>query len=247
MVERVTAPAAPQIPPCDPSGATLDAVRQTRETLAATFLRGEGLEIGALHLPLRLPPAVSVKYVDRMTVPDLRAHYPELGELPLVETDIVDNGETLATIADASQDFVVANHFLEHCQNPIRTIQTVFRVLRVGGVLFMAVPDKRWTFDIDRPCTTLDHLLRDYRDGPEWSKRSHFEEWSRLVTKRTDEKLIADEVHHLINIDYSIHFHVWGPAELLEFVLALHGFVKFELEMFLRNGLETVLILRRTA
>src|SRR5262249_34163817 len=120
-----------------------------------------------------------------------------------------------------------------------------FRVLRLGGVLYMAVPDKRYSFDVDRPCTPLEHLLRDHREGPEWSKRGHFEEWTRLVNKRTDEKVVADETQHLINIDHSIHFHVWGAAELLEFIAALRPFVTFELEMFLRNGPETLFVLRR--
>ena len=31
----------------------------------------------------------------------------------------MDDGERLATIADATQDFVIANHFLEHCQDPL--------------------------------------------------------------------------------------------------------------------------------
>ena len=62
--------------------------------------------------------------------------------------DVIDNGETLQTLPDARQDFVVANHFLEHCQDPIGTIVNHFRVLKPGGVLFMAVPDKRWSFDI---------------------------------------------------------------------------------------------------
>src|SRR5690349_5671213 len=89
----------------------------TRRAVAAAFLRGEGIEIGALHHPLIVPRNVKVKYVDRMKVADLRRHYPELVNQPLVETEIVDDGETLGTLADQTQDFVIANHFLEHCQN----------------------------------------------------------------------------------------------------------------------------------
>jgi predicted SAM-dependent methyltransferase len=245
MVNNVTAPGAPAMAACDPSGTTLEGIAHTREVVAATFLRGSGLEIGALHLPLKAPPVATVKYVDRMATADLRTHYPELAELPLVEVDVVDNGETLSTVPDASQDFVIANHFLEHCQNPFLTLQNHFRVLRVGGVLFMAVPDKRWTFDHARPCTTVEHLLHDYRNGPEWSKRSHFEEWSRLVNNRTDDAVVEQEMAHLIGIDYSIHFHVWASVELLEFIAALRQFLTFEMEMFLRNGPETLFILRR--
>jgi predicted SAM-dependent methyltransferase len=229
------------------SGTSLPAMLRTREAIAAVFLRGDGIEIGALHQPLHVPSSARVRYVDRMTTPELRLQYPELAAEPLVETDIIDDGERLTTIEDRTQDFLIANHFLEHCQNPILAVQNLFRVLRAGAVLYLAVPDKRFTFDVDRPCTTVEHLTRDFVEGPEWSRRQHFAEWVRLVNKRTDEEQVAEEVRHLIDIDYSIHFHVWAAAELIELVATLQRFVPFELELFLRNGLETVLILRKPA
>ena len=211
------------------------------------FLRGDGIEIGALHQPLQVASTVRVKYVDRMRVPELRRQYKELETAPLVEIDIVDNGEALSTLGDATQDFVIANHFIEHCQNPFRTFQNFFRVLKPAGVIYLAVPDKRFSFDANRPCTTIEHLMRDFSEGPEWSKRQHFEEWSRLVNKRSDDREVEQEVAHLLDIDYSIHFHVWGAAELLEVVVALQRLVRFELELFLRNGPESILILRKAA
>jgi len=224
-----------------------ESIHETRRRIASAFLKGDGLEIGALHQPLEIPAIARVKYVDRMTVPELRRHYAELADKPLVETDIIDNGERLATIGEATQDFVIANHFIEHCQNPFATFQNLFRVLKPAGILYMAVPDKRFTFDVDRPCTTIEHLLRDYTEGPEWSKRQHFEEWSRLVNKRSTAAEVDEEVRHLLSIDYSIHFHVWTEVELLELVGALRDLVRFELELFLRNGFESILILRKAA
>ncbi len=232
---------APILPPCSSSRT----IHGTREAIAAAFLHGEGIEIGALHQPLVVPSSVRVKYVDRMTAPDLRRQYVELAAQPLVETDIVDNGELLSTIGDGTQDFVIANHFIEHCQNPLLTVQNLLRVLKPGGVVYMAVPDKRFSFDVDRPCTTIEHLMRDFSEGPAWSKRQHFEEWSRLVNKRTEERLVEEEVAHLIDMDYSIHFHVWAATEFLEFILTLQRLFQFETELFLRNGPESIVILRR--
>ena len=232
--------------PFEPGGSSTRSIHQTRRAIANAFLRGDGIEIGALHQPLQLPSTARVKYVDRMSVPELRRQYKELEAAPLVETDIIDNGELLATIGDGTQDFVIANHFIEHCQNPLLTLQNLCRVLKPGGVAYLAVPDKRFSFDAGRPCTTIEHLMRDFSEGPEWSKRQHFEEWSRLVNKRTDEREIEQEVAHLLDIDYSIHFHVWGAAELLEVVVVLQRLVRFELELFLRNGPESIVILRKT-
>jgi SAM-dependent methyltransferase len=153
----------------------------TRKKLASKYLSGDGIEIGALHSPLKIPAKAKVRYVDRMSVADLRKQYPELARCKLVEVDIIDNGEKLSTIEDCSFDFVIANHMIEHCQEPIGTMQQFLRVLKPGGVLYMAVPDKRYTFDFDRSVTSIDHLVRDYRDGSGWSKMQHFEEWCRLV------------------------------------------------------------------
>ena len=152
-----------------------------RAELAAEFLRGAGVEIGALHQPMPVPGGAGVTYVDRMTVEDLRAHYPELAELPLTRVDVVDDGERLETFEDESVDFMVANHFLEHCEDPIGTIETHLRKLRPGGVLFYAVPDKRYTFDFRRPRTTLAHVIADYENGPDASRRDHYLEWERMV------------------------------------------------------------------
>jgi SAM-dependent methyltransferase len=147
------------------------------------YLRGEGIKIGALHNPLLLPQSAKIKYVDRMSLPDLRKQYPELGSKELVDVDILDDGELLATIKDSTQDFVIANQFLEHCQNPIGAIRNMLRVLKEGGVLYLSIPDKRYSFDADRPVTSIEHLLKDYQEGPEWSKKQHFEEWIRYIDK----------------------------------------------------------------
>jgi predicted SAM-dependent methyltransferase len=226
-------------------GGPVESVHVARRAVANRFLRGEGIEIGALHQPLEIPRAARVKYVDRMSVPELRRQYKELEQARLVDTDIIDNGEVLATIGDTTQDFVIANHFLEHCQNPFLTFQNLFRVLKSGGILYLAVPDKRFTFDRDRPCTTIDHLMRDFSEGPDWSRRQHFEEWSRLVNKRTDERLVEQEVADLLGMNYSIHFHVWGAAELVELIATSQRRFHFETELFLRNGMESIVILRK--
>ena len=81
--------------PIDPAPVFLDA----RSEFAARFLAGEGLEIGALHQPLATPPQAQVRYVDRLSVDDLRSEYPELADWDLTEVDVIDNGELLETVA----------------------------------------------------------------------------------------------------------------------------------------------------
>ena len=225
------------------------AVGDTRHELAAEFLRGSGIEIGALHLPMVLPAGVSVRYVDRMTVPELRVHYPELDGQELAPVDVVDDGELLSTIEPESVDFIVANHFLEHCEDPIGTIETHLGKLRPGGVLFYAVPDKRYTFDFRRPRTPLSHVIADHKDGGHASRREHYLEWVRAGlagfvgphedgVQRRAEQLEAER--------YSIHFHVWTQTDLLELMLHCQERLgSFEIEAVRRAGLENIVVLRK--
>lgn len=217
-----------------------------RKQIASRYLTGNGIEIGPLHSPLEIPVGVTVHYLDRMPVEQLRKQYPELSEYNLVEPDIIDNGETLASIADASLDFVIANHMIEHCQNPIFSLENWLRVLKKSGILYLAIPDKRYTFDCDRPVTTLDHLVQDYTEEPEWSKKSHFEEWSRLVSK-VSENEVGIKTKELIDKDYSIHFHVWTQFEFLELLLYCNKklFFPLEIELIQKNGMELIVICKK--
>ncbi len=221
-------------------------IRDCRRELAKRYLHGSGLEIGALHNPLPLPPAATVRYVDRMDCAGLRSHYPELAAEPLVEVDIVDDGETLPSQPDSSADFVIANHFIEHTQDPLGTIANHLRVLRPGGIHYLAVPHRRRTFDADRPPTSLEHIVRDHREAPAWSRLIHQEEWARLVDK-TPAAEVAARVQELEQSNYSIHFHVWAPREFR----ALLGYARnelqlpFAIETLRPNGWEFIAILRR--
>jgi SAM-dependent methyltransferase len=212
--------------------------------LARNYLAGNGLEVGALHNPLPVPKGCRVRYVDRLPVDELRRQYPNLAGLPLVPVDVVDDGERLATVPDGSQDFVIANHFLEHCQDPIGALRTFSRVLRPGGVLYMAVPDKRYTFDKGRPVTPLGHLERDHREGPEWSRAGHYDEYARLAHGCSPEDapgVAAD----MMARGYSIHFHVWTQKELLELLLSLKDDLGFDFEVVCKNAAEVIVVLRK--
>ena len=220
-----------------------------RRKLAAAYLSGRGIEIGALDQPLPVPRRARVTYVDRMTVPDLRRQYPELASLALTRVDVVDDGESLASFPDDSQDFVIANHFIEHCTNPIAAIESHFRVLKVGGCLFMATPDKRSTFDQCREVTPLSHLWHDYEGRPDWTKEQHFREFVRGMNafhkKGLNEAQVGKEAEDLLAQGYSIHYHVWTAASWLEFVSSLRRLLDFEVEVFLHNGLETDTVFRK--
>jgi predicted SAM-dependent methyltransferase len=186
--------------------------KATRDDLAFRYIRGKGIEIGALYLPQRLPSDAHVTYVDVADAETLLQTTPNVWWVNRV--DVVDNGETLEKFDDESQDFVIAQHMLEHVEDPIATLETFMRVLRPGGVAFITLPDGRFSFDKARERTTVEHLLRDHEEGPEVSRRQHYEEWSKYVDAgKTADEYAAEDAHH--------HFHVWELQTFLAFLVAL--------------------------
>jgi SAM-dependent methyltransferase len=203
------------------TGAPVDVGLKPYRRRLQSYLKGTGIEIGALHNPMPVnPDRASVRYVDRVPLEEQRRHYPELAGYPLVQPDIVAEADQLPMVKDESQDFVIANHLLEHLPDPIGALKEWYRILRPAGILFLALPDKRLTFDKDRPRTTLAHLVADHQDRGRASRAGHCEEYSRLVHKKTGDDLAWD-VADLLARNYSIHFHVWIPEDIAEVLVYL--------------------------
>jgi hypothetical protein len=120
-------------------------------------------------------------------------------------------------------------------------------VLRQAGILYMAVPDCRRTFDAGRKPTSLDHVVDDHVHGTARSRKAHQEEWASLV-ERVPASGVPGRVRELEEQDYSIHFHVWTPTEfgnLLEYARQQQH-LPFTIEALRGNGQEFIAILRRT-
>ena len=222
--------------------------RAVRRRLAARYLRGSGLEIGALHEPLEVPASASVRYVDRLSTDEQRGHYPELAAEALVPVDVVDDGERLATIPDASVDFVIANHFLEHCEDPIAALGNFLRVVREGGIVYLAVPDKRFTFDAGREVTTIGHLREDHDRGGGPSRRAHYLDWARHVLGRTG-LAAEEEANRLREGRYSIHFHVWTRRSFLDLLRWCRDDrrMPFRIARTAANRVEVIAVLEKTS
>lgn len=214
-----------------------------RETVASIYLRGDGIEVGALHNPILVPRTARVRYVDRLSNEDLKKNYGLESE-NLVSIDIVDDGQTLSTIAAGSLDFVIANHFIEHCENPILAIQNFLRVLKHNGILYLAIPDKRFTFDKDRSITPLSHVLKDFEVGPATSKHEHVYEWLTNFEKCTPNE--ADKkASEAMDQYWDIHYHVWTQGELLEMFSKLRERLHFDVELFLKMENECIFVLQK--
>lgn len=218
-----------------------------RKMIADIFIKGSGIEIGALQNPLPVNNDVSVTYVDKYSIEHSRELYPELDSFILKDVDIFDDGETLELIPDDSQDFIIANHFIEHCKDFISTIKTHLKKLKTGGVLYYAVPDKRYTFDKDRNLTTWLHISDDYKNIIAERQIIHIKEWIEIVEHITDKDLFLQRADEIIDTNYSIHYHVWTMHSFLNHLIKLDEYSgpEFEIELAVNNTHEFIIILRK--
>ena len=207
----------------------VDRMRPRKRGRLARWLNGEGIEVGALHRPLRVPAGAKVRYVDRMPVEELRRHYPELAEYSLVPVDIIGSAEDLSFFPDNSVDFVIANHLLEHLEYPIRGLLEFFRVLRPSGIIFLGLPDQRMGIDQRRPLTSVDHLIDEHYNGAEANRRQHYYDWVVLSEQWCGN--VEERVDQLMAMDYSIHFHVWRPDTFLDLLTVTRRTVGLDFEV----------------
>jgi SAM-dependent methyltransferase len=85
----------------------------------------------------------------------------------------------LSKIKDSSYDFLLSCHSLEHVANVIKTLKEWNRILKPGASLIVVLPDKRYTFDHNRPYTSFEHLLKDFENNVDEHDETCFEHGSR--------------------------------------------------------------------
>lgn len=240
---------------------------ETRRQLALRYLKpaGSGLEIGALHAPLPLPPEARALYVDKHTADNLRILRADAAATLLVPNLLTD-GLKLHCIAAGSQDFVIANHLLEHAQDALGTLRNWLNVLSPGGILFVAVPIGARCFDRGRQITSSAHFLEDYElsltgDTATMRQRNlaHIEEHLAIsapaIAALQGQSWVApgDEerrrliTHYLDRDPEQIHQHVFSRSslgELLQLLTQVSG-IACHIERIAASRVEVVGIVRR--
>lgn len=176
------------------------------------YLRGHGIEIGALWKRFPVPREATLWYLDHLDPAGIDEHYPELRGR-ILRTDLLAEASRLP-VAPRSLDFLIASHVLEHMPYPLEALRSWYEALAPRGVLLLKVPDKRFTFDAKRERTPLDHLLHEPPDH-----RAHYADWVANVGNQSPESPgFEDAVDDLIRRNYSIHFHVWIDDDIREIV-----------------------------
>lgn len=130
----------------------------------------------------------------------------------------------LKEVKNASYDFVLSCHSLEHVANPIKALKDWSSVMKNKAKLVLVLPDKKFTFDHQRPITKLSHLIQDYENKITEEDTTHFEEVIALHDFRFDkfvktkEELIKRTQNNKEN--RAVHHHVFNlqlVKELLEY------------------------------
>ncbi len=150
------------------------------------LLRGVGLEIGAFNAPAKLPESVRVEYCDVIGRRRATALFPEVPASSLTDVDHVFDvdEEGLSRFESSSRDFIIANFVIDHLANPLRFIEEAFRVVKRGGHVVLAVPDKRFTSDRARLSSSFVDVENAYTHGLTRGRDDHY--FQALVGTRPD-------------------------------------------------------------
>jgi SAM-dependent methyltransferase len=182
-------------------------------------LSGNGLEIGALHEPVRLSSRCRVEYFDAVTEGEAGLLFPEIPSGAFVHVHHVgdlDRGG-LAAFPDSGFDFVIINHVLEHLANPLLAVREVFRILHPGGIAVISIPDMRYTFDARRALTPWDHLWSDYVNGVVESSDEHYLDFLRSAAPHVFEESAQNLAIHVERVRRRReHAHVWTSQSFRE-------------------------------
>ena len=148
-------------------------------------------------------------------------------------TQFVLEGVDLSTFPDASYDFILSCHMLEHTANPLRALKEWKRVLRGDGRLLLVLPHKDGSFDHRRSVTSLEHLLEDFRDNVGEDDRTHLKEIVELHDLRRDpEQASAADFQKWISANETTrgaHHHVFDTRAVVR-MLTHAGFNVIDVE-----------------
>ena len=202
----------------------------------------EGLEIGPLCWPLvtKAESNGKIYYVDFSTAEKSREKYkddPNVDVNNIVETDYLWGKQTLPELVDGKLfDYVVASHVIEHVPNMLGWLREVASVLKDNGILALAIPDKRYTFDYKRELTTLGVLVESYlmnkrRPGIKdifdqvslATKVDSYEAWSgkldpsKLIHHGTPYEALVQAKKYLLSDEYNdVHVNILTPSSFLD-------------------------------
>jgi SAM-dependent methyltransferase len=196
-------------------------------------LVGEGLDLGPWHEPF-FSPNGNTKTVERYSLRDLKVNFADLPveELAkLQEPDFVCDFDKdfLAEFDDDSYDFIVASHLLEHVAQPFLLVSDIYRVLKNDGILLIALPDLRNTFDNRRIPMDFEHFKKDIKLQIKIDEISHVIDYMSNVLSINPEKMSSQETQKVITESY--HVHAFTDRQFVFLLNEMQEFLNFHFEL----------------
>jgi SAM-dependent methyltransferase len=248
-----------------------------------------GAEIGPQDRPLVGKHEGTVLYVDHCGTEELRRRFADQPTVDLsrLQVDAVWGKETLrqallraaelpGTDTTTFLDYVLASHVIEHVPDFVGWLDEVHDTLRPtspgGGVLRLAVPDKRYCFDILRTTTVLIDVLEAYALRRRRPSARCIIDWALNITKVDIQQAWRGEIDRaqLVRLNtlegslhlardaefnggyHDVHCWVFTPASFADLCLELAklDLIKFECEWLVdspRDSFEFYVSMRPSA
>jgi SAM-dependent methyltransferase len=223
-------------------------VQLARRKIGERFIEGRGIEVGAGSRAFSLLAGAEVLFGDIRDKASLQSYFSAAE----VATGSCIDAQTFASLPDSSVDFIISAHVIEHLRDPIGAIVSGFRVLRPLKIYLLVVPDMRFTFDRNRPETTVEHVMRDFTDGGENSCYQAYQEHLRFVHpyltgKNYDEAEIDRQSRECARRwrEFDIHFHAWTRPGFEALLKAAAQLVPFHIEEIVSVANENIFVLRK--
>ncbi len=128
-----------------------------------------GIELGPLDRPLLSKQKTNVKYVDHADRDGLIKKYKANQTIyvdidKICDIDFIWSGGPIRNVIpqDITFDYCVAAHVIEHVPNPIGWLSQIASVIKPGGLINLAIPEKTRTFDHFRALSTPSDLVDAY-------------------------------------------------------------------------------------
>lgn len=231
------------------------------------FMRGKGLDVGPFDRPFFTEAEekefeVEVDTIDRWNPEELKSLFLELPDFAPREATFYGDvsADGLSMFESESYDFVICSHVLEHVANPFWLVEELARVLKPNGVLYLAIPEGRFGFDVGRKLTTYEDLLLLRETGVrhisdeqviDFLKSPRIAQNPRIARQLASGKPFPPRALESRR-QRSFHVHVWDtrefPLQITRF--ALHAGLDLELldlSLYANNGYEGVVIFRKLA
>jgi SAM-dependent methyltransferase len=207
--------------------------------ICVSQLKGSGIEFGPGANPMPIPLTCEAHFADFVSSDEVRKRKYEAAGDDFAPVEFVMDLSNPCIVPDASLDFIICAHVIEHVPDPLRVYERAYGKLKAGGQLVLVVPDAARSFDLGRPLTSLEHLIADFESPDEHRDREHYEEffshvlsgpqreeWQRYYARAfgIEEPNLSEFVERAIALRADLHLHTWtypSFGELVQFARQL--------------------------